>query len=242
MKPEFRILRDVAFAITVASLSFGAAAHTAWLEPNDDLVGGYVVRFGGHEGKTEPYDTDKLKAVAAYSADGDPLGVVREDGDGGTSMRVEGKAAVLTLTFDNGIWSRPEGARSVNKPMNEVPGAISGVSAIKYHKTIAQWGETATRTWKQPFELVPVDATPPVAGEPMRIRVLIDGEPVAGVKVAADESAEGTLSDANGIVTVTPQAGFNRLWAGQRTAVADDVRFTTLSIEYILAFDAEPAP
>lgn len=241
MSANTRTVFHIVFAFLLAALSFGALAHTAWLEANAESPGAYHARFGGHEGKTEPYDMDKLKAVAAFSAAGNPLVVVREDGDGGTRVRVDGEAAVLTLSFDNGVWSRPEGARMVNKPMNEVPGAISGVHAMKYHKTIAHWGEAATRSWQQPFELVPVDAAPPVAGSPMRIRVLIDGEPAVGVKVAADESADGTLTDANGIATVIPQAGLNILWAGQRTAIANDDRFTTLSIEYILAFDAESA-
>ena len=75
--------------------------------------------------------------------------------------------------------------------------------------------------------------------EALRLRVLIDGKPAAGIKVAADENEEGVLSDADGVVSVLPQAGFNKLWAGQRRAVSGDPRFTTVSVEYILAFDAE---
>ncbi|AVZ78122.1 DUF4198 domain-containing protein [Zoogloeaceae bacteirum Par-f-2] len=231
------ILRTALYSLVLAGTAVSAHAHTVWLEPEH---GFYRVMYGGHEGKTEPYPVEKLKSVFAYAADGTPLSVQREDDADGVRVRAAGEAAVLTLFFDNGIWSRPEGGRSVNKPMNEVPGATSAVQALKYHKTIARWGVAATRAWGQPFELVAVDQAPPRAGEPLRLRVLIDGKPAAGIKVAADESAPGVFSDAEGLVTVRPQAGFNKLWAGQRTAVSGDPRMTTVSIEYLLTFEAEP--
>lgn len=50
----------------------------------------------------------------------------------------------------------------------------------------------------------------------------------------------GSVSDADGFATIVPQAGFNRIWAGRRTEVKGEPRYTTLSIEYLLGFDAEP--
>lgn len=229
-------LQHITLTLALAGSATLAFAHTAWLEPEG---GGWRVLYGGHEGKVEAYPVEKLKSVVAYAADGTPVALQRQDDADGARVRAAGEAAVLLLFFDNGIWSRPEGGRSVNKPMNEVPGATSGVQALKYHKTIARWGAAATRAWGQPFEVVAVDEAPPRAGEALRLRVLIDGKPAAGIKVAADENEEGVLSDADGVVSVLPQAGFNKLWAGQRRAVSGDPRFTTVSVEYILAFDAE---
>lgn len=214
-----------------------AAAHTAWLE-RGDAGGQYRVVFGGHEGKTESYPASKVGTVTALGGDGSALPVVRREADDGVHLQVGGDAAVLLLSFDNGIWSKPDGGRSVNRPMNEVPGATSGVHAMKYHKTIARWGEAATRAWGQPFELVALDAAAPRAGAPLKLRVLIDGKPAAGIRLAIDEDAPGVTSDADGVATIVPRAGFNRIWSGQRSAVPGDARFTTLSIEYILGFEA----
>ena len=229
----------VALALTLALLAGTAAAHTAWLEIEDAEAGVWQVWFGGHEGKAETYPPEKLESVAAHAADGASLTVYRDDRADGVRVRADGDVAVWLVFFDNGVWSRPEGGRSVNRPMNEVPGAVSGVSAVKYHKTIVEWGEAATRAWGQPFEVVPLSAAPPVAGEPMRLQVLIDGQPVEGIKLAFDEYGDGVSTDADGVASIVPETGFNKIWAGKRFDVDDDPRFTTISYEYILGFEAD---
>lgn len=239
MKTPARLARGL-LATLLAVVATGAVAHTVWLE-RDTGTGQYRVVFGGHEGRAEAYAASKVGPLDAFAADGGTLPVVRSETADGVRMRIDGDAAVLLLSFDNGIWSRAEGGRSVEKPMNEVPGAVNGVHALKYHKTIARWGEAATRAWGQPFELVPAEAAAPRAGVPLKLRVLIDGKPAAGISVAAgEEGGPGAVSDADGYATIVPQAGFNRIWAGQRSEVGGDPRYTTLSIEYLLGFDAEP--
>ena len=198
-----------------------AAAHTAWLEPDPAAAGTYVVRFGGHAGKIESYPPEKLKSVQARDARGATLPVTTTARDG-VRVSVKGAPAVLTLHFDNGIYSRAEGGKSVPRPMNENPGATQGTHAVKYGKYIAAWGDAVTR---------------PV-GQPWQVRVLIDGKPAADIAVARDEgSADAVKTDADGVATFMPQRGPNKLWSGLRTPVTGDPRFTQLSIEYLLAFD-----
>ncbi len=231
-------LRRMALALALAGGIAPALAHTAWLEPDAD---GWRVLFDGHEGKTSPFPSEKLKTVEARAQDGSLLALRRVDTADGVTVHPDGQPAVLMLFFDNGIRARGADGKVVARPMNEVPGASSAVQLSKYHKTIVQWGAAATRSWGQPFELVPLDATAPLAGQPLRLRVLVDGKPAAGIKVGPDEKAPGTLSDADGVVTVLPQAGWNRIWSGQRSQVGGDPRFTNLSVEYILGFQAGPA-
>lgn len=38
--------------------------------------------------------------------------------------------------------------------------------------------------------------------------------------------------------TFVPKAGFNKLWAGHRIEQKDNPRYTELSYEYLLGFDA----
>jgi nickel transport protein len=215
-----------------------AAAHTAWLEPDPAAAGTYVVRFGGHAGKTESYPPEKLKSVQARDARGATLPVSTAAGADGVRVSVQGTPAVLTLHYDNGIYSRATGGKSLPKPMNENPGATQGTHAVKYGKYIAAWGEAVTRPFGQPFEVVPVSGAAPRAGQPWRVLVLIDGKPAADIAVARDEgSADAVKTDADGVATFVPQQGPNKLWSGRRTAVTGDPRFTQLSIEYLLAFD-----
>jgi nickel transport protein len=214
-----------------------AAAHTAWIEPAG--AQGFVLRFGGHEGKREPVDAAKLKSVLAFDAQGRAVQLQRSDGADGVHLQPQGEVALLALHFDNGFFSRDAAGKSVNRPMNEVPGATQGTWAVKYGKTIVRWGEIATRPVRQPFEVVPLLAGAPRAGQPIEVRVLIDGQPAADIEVArGDAGQDAVRTDAQGVARFVPQAGLNRLWAGRRTAVSGDPRYTQLSIEYALVFEA----
>lgn len=234
-----------ASALTLATLGVfatgTAAAHTVWLDDDAAQPGSYVVMYGGHEGRTERYDAGKLGAVAAVDAGGAAVAVARRDAADGVRLTPAAAVDVLTLAFDNGYWSRTAGGRSVNRPMNEIAGAAGGVHAIKFHKRIVRWGEAATRRYGQAFELVPVEAAAPRAGVPLRLRVLIDGRPAAGIRVAFGEEDTGpgsALSDADGIASVMPVPGLNRLWSGRRVALTGDPRATEQSTEYSLVFEA----
>lgn len=239
-RPANPFVRKIVCALGLSAALGLAQAHSVWLEPLPGLPGTYQVQLGGH-GKLERYPLHKVKSVAAFDADGRSVDVKRSEQAQGLQVSALGKAAVMLVHFDGGIWSRAEGKRSVNLPMTEVSGAISGVHAVKYHKTIIGWGSTALRSWGQPFELIPLDPAPPRGGTPMRLRVLIDGRPASGIKIGPDEDAIGALSDDAGIAVVVPQAGANKVWAGRRTPVPAEPRFSTLSIEYSLSFHAEPA-
>lgn len=232
-----RIMQSVAAAYVALLCAGSATAHTAWIEPAG--AQGFVLRFGGHAGKREPYEPTKLKSVQAVDAQGRAVQLERTDAADGVRLQPQGEAALLALHFDNGFFSRDAAGKSVNRPMNEVPGATQGTWAVKYGKTIVRWGEVVTRPLKQPFEVVPLAAATPRAGQPMLVRVLIDGQPAADVEVArGDAGQDSARTDAQGVARFVPQAGLNRLWAGRRAAVAGDPRHTQLSIEYALVFEA----
>lgn len=231
-------LRAALAAIALFGASTQAGAHTVWLEADTAHPGDYRVMFGGHAGKTESYDMAKLGAVAARDASGKPVVLQRRDGADGVRLSPAAKPALLIVAFDNGYWSKNAKGKSINRPMTEVPDAVSGVHAIKYHKTIVQWTDAVTHATGQPFELVPVSASAPRAGQPLQLRVLIDGKPAAGIKLAFGEEGSDAMSDAQGVASIVPQPGINRLWAGQRLNVQGDPRLTESSIEYSLVFTA----
>ncbi len=216
-----------------------ALAHVAWFSPDSENPGQFVVLFG-HGEELESYPPEKLKAVAAFSASGEPLELPRTDGEHQVFVTPLPETAAMTLHFDNGIWSRAEGRPSVNVPMNENPGATRGVWAVKYHKAILNWGEIATIPLGQPYELVAVDGTLPRAEEPLTLQVLIEGQPTAGIRVGLSEDDKGVLSDEQGLVTLTPVEGPNLFWSGQRTPIEDHPAYTQISIEYVFSFEALP--
>lgn len=234
MKPSSLLLAAVALAA-----STGALAHTVWLRQDATRPEVFQLYYGGHAGAIQPYQADRLKTVSALDAAGAELPVTRSGAADRVRLQVSGAPAVIALHFDNGIHTRTGTGPSVKRPMNEVEGAISATNAQKYHKTIVRWGaDLVVRPLGQPFEVVPLSAQAPRAGEPMRVRVLIDGEPAADVRIGRGEDNGEGVTDAGGVAVFTPEAGFNRIWAGRRIPVSDDPRFTELSYEYAFGFTA----
>ena len=217
-----------------------ASAHTVWLRAAEQ-AGSWTMLFGGHEGKVVGYAPEKLTSVTGIAADGRRVPVARTLADDGFfRLTPDAAASQIVIAFDNGIHTRRSDGPSVEKPMNEVPTAISAVRAQKYHKTIVRWDAQAAKPAGQPFEVVPLTAAQPKAGQPMQMRVLIDGQPAAGIGIARDEEGKDVVTDARGIASFVPQAGYNKLWAGQRTPVSGNPAYTQLSIEYTLGFEALP--
>lgn len=213
-----------------------AHAHNVWLEP--DAQGGYVVQFGGHEGRLETFPADKLRSVQAYDLRGRRIAMAVQAQPGGARVTPERQAALLAAHFDNGYFSRAGDGPMVNKPMDENPGATSGVHAVKFHKTFIQWGIISKKALGQRFEIVAKTHLTPQAGEPVQFQVLLDGKPREGVRVSLGEKGAPANTDANGLVTVKPEAGVNQLLAIVRLPVSGDPKTTSLSYEYLLAFPA----
>lgn len=126
-------------------------------------------------------------------------------------MQPERRVALLAVHFDNGYFSRVGDGPMVEKPMNENPGATSGVHAVKYHKTIIAWGAFARRPLVQPIEIVPLAHQILLAGQPLRVQALLGGKPVEGIRLSLGEHGMPAFTAAN-------------------------VRTTSLSHEYLLAF------
>lgn len=231
-------LRSLLAATALTLLSPLVSAHTVWLESTDS-ANGYAVRFGGHAGVLEDFPPAKLEQVSAIDAAGEPVAVAREDLAAGVRLQTAEPASVLTLYFNNGIWSRLPDGRSENLPMDQVEGAESAVNAVKYHKYIARWDAQATQPQGQAFELLPLDAEAPAAGQPVRLKVLIDGQPAQGIALAFGEEGDDAVSDAEGVAVLIARSGVNRIWSGQRLAVADNPAYTQLSTEYSLVFHAQ---
>jgi len=213
-----------------------AQAHNVWLEP--DASGAYVVQFGGHEGKLETFPAEKLRSVQAFDLRGRKIDVAIRALPGGARVTPRRQAAMLAAHFDNGFFSKAGDGPMVNKPMNENPGATSGVHAVKFHKTFIRWGAISRKELGQTFEIVATSHRTPHAGEPVQFQVLLEGKPIEGVRVSLGEKGEPVATDANGMATVRPTAGANQLLAILRQPVAGDPRTNSRSYEYLLAFPA----
>lgn len=233
--------RQLILSALLACCASGAMAHTVWLEAVPNASGNFQVKFGGHAGKLETYQPQKIKTIEAVDKQGKKLVVKQAITADGVRLHVDGSPSLISMHFDNGIHARGSSGPSVEKPMNEVPGATRATYAVKYHKTVVDWSPLVAKTIAQPFEVVPLSATQPTAGQPFRVRVLQDGKPVAGVKLGHGEegTASDPVTDADGVAAFVPKNGFNRLWAGKRIAVTGNPKYTELSYEYSFGFNAK---
>lgn len=226
---------QLATALAALALGLGSAqAHNVWLVP--DANGAYLVQFGGHEGKLEEYNSDKLKAVTAYDRRGRKIDVSSAAVANGVRVKPEREPALLAAEFDNGFFSKTDTGPMVNKPMDQNPGATSGVHARKFHKTVIQWGLIARKELGQAFEIIGTQSKDPQAGQPMKVQVLKDGKPVAGVRLSIGEDGQPVTSAADGTATVIPVEGNNQLLAILRLPVKGDAKTTQRSYEYLFAF------
>ncbi len=235
------MVRKIGIIALLGSLALAvpAAAHTVWMVPEKGKIQSWHVLFGGHAGKTDAYPTAKLKTVKAVGSDGKALAIRRTNARDGVHLTFSGQPSVILAHYDNGIHTTRSDGPSVEKPMKEVPNAIKGVRATKYHKTIAAWTPAAIRTYGQPFEVVPLSAAQPFAGKPFSIRILIGGKPAAGIAIARNEEGRDAVTDAQGVARFIPVRGYNKLWAGQRLSIKGNPDFTEDSIEYSFGFFAK---
>lgn len=225
-------------SLLLALCTLPVAAHTVWLERSAAVQGQFLVHFGGHAGKLDAYLPERVSAVVALDDASQPLAIERVDSADQVRLRVPRTCVLIGLHYDNGIYSRTGSGPSVPKPMNEVEGAISATRPLKYHKTLLRFGAAAlTEALGQPFEIVPLNAAMPVAGEPWHFRVLLEGQPAAGIKYGRGEDTGEGMTNDDGTGSFVPQAGFNKLWAGIRLQVKDNPAYTELSYEYLLSFE-----
>lgn len=197
--------------IILMTCSMAAQAHEAWVA----LEGPAHAIYYGHLDKPERnYDAAKIGKVAAYDANGKSLAVELDRGAAPATLRANG-AAVLLLDFDNGYWSKTvEGSKPL--PKNRLSGVLSSARSLKYGKTLLVWSAAAQRTYGQRLEIVPGQDEAPAAGEPLRLRVLFEGKPLANATVQLEGYKRPEVkTDAEGFARVElGQSGMQVIVAG----------------------------
>ena len=198
---------STAAVLAACFLAQAAGAHAAWFAQHanrlsfifglgaDDLD---TVKRLSHVTSVDGYDSSFKPVPARLEADG-PLVVVDS----------VPKLAVVTSVMDYGLWSKPPGdAEWVAKGRDEVPNATLSEKNYKFAIHIA--GPLTTPIPPLPhqtLEVVPVDAKlPTLKGQPLKLRALFHGKPIAGVKLLRDfvndPDGETVTTGADGTATI----------------------------------------
>lgn len=220
--------------LSAASL---ALAHDTFFEQTSPAQAGqFVVRFAD-EGKPLAYPPAKLKRVWAYNAGGQQVALQLTPTPEIVRISAPSEAVMMALEFENGFFSRTNPALpSIERPMNEVPGAVMGTWAKKSGKYITQWTTPVLKPVGTQLEIVPQSASIPKPGETLRVQVLWEGKPIEGIVLSKGEKDPGEKTDANGMANYKVHAGHNFIWSERRIMVQNDPRYTTLAVATNLIF------
>lgn len=149
-----------------------------------------------------------IENVAGYDAQWKPIPTQLRVAGPLLLVDSDGEPVVVAAVLQNGIWSRTPDGEWLKKGRDEVPNATISEKTIKYAVHIV--GALSTPLPPLPehtLQLVPVDATLPAKmGQPLKLRVLHKGKPVAGARVLTDfvndPDGQPVKSAADGSVTI----------------------------------------
>lgn len=203
----------IALALVSLLFSTAAQAHDLWLERQGD---GFVLRYG-HPGAPLPIDAAKVKAIRCAA----PAKELRESAAfAPTEVKVEGRCAALSATFEGGDWSlTPDGEK--NLPRSKVPDAVKAWRSRQFAKWIDPARAEARAPVGDALEIVPVaDLARVKRGDKATFRVLLEGKPVPGAIVSIAHRALGETDSAGEARVKLRATGTETIHASVRRRIA----------------------
>lgn len=199
-------LAAVLAATTLALHALPGQAHGIWFAQRADRLA--LVYGDGAEDLDAVKRLPKLTSVEGFGRDGAPVPVKLTPEGRLPFVDLTGGPAVLSATMNNGLWSKTPDGRWHGKGKDELPDAAISGRYMKYatHLVSLPQGHVAPVPG-QALQIVPVGTKFPLhKGEPLTVRVLFQGRPLAGAKVwpdmVTDPDAEPLVADREGLVTL----------------------------------------
>lgn len=157
-----------------------------------------VVGFSSND---EAYPTAKVVGARALSARGKELAVTRRDDSAGyVALKPATDAALLYVDMDYGFYGRDAAGKFSAGRKSANPAAVFGLQAIKQNITVLAPWQGAVASRGRGLEIIPLET--PLAlkrGDTLKLRVLLDGQPLAGVRLWEDfVGNDSLLSPATG--------------------------------------------
>jgi len=197
-------------AAATAAAAFGLAApaadaHAIWFAQRSKQLA-FIYGVGAD-------DLDSVKRlplvekVAGYDAQYKPVPTKLRPAGPMVMVDSDSPATVVTGVMFNGIWAKMPDGEWVKKGKDEAPEATITTKNYKYAVYLNGPLSAPLPSFPdQVVQIVPVDAIPEKMGQPMKVRVLYKGKPIAGARVIADlvndPDAEKIVTDADGVATI----------------------------------------
>ena len=218
------------------------SAHGLWTEQRR----GNIEIIYGHGAEDNAFKAQKISGAWAYDAEGKMIPVTVQRLADHARLQPLKSPAVLAVALDNGMWSQTANKKWINEGRSKVPGAIESTQTFKYSLAIYQPGAKLPKLDQMKLLILPeVDPLTVGPGKSLPVRVLLDGKPVAGVKLVGDyRSAPNTLStetDAEGRAQVLVRnEGLNVIAAQVEVQLKDNPDVASRGLFSSLTFLGEP--
>ncbi len=237
--------------LLLASLALGAASaawgHGIWFAQRADRLA--LIYGDGAEDLDVVKRLPKITAVGGVGAQGKPVPVTLEPEGRLAFVNVDHKPALVTAAMNNGLWSKDAAGRWHGKGRDEVPDATLSARYLKYATHLVTLPTGALEPVPGlALQIVPVAAKfPRHKEEPLTVRVMFEGRPLAGAKVWQDlvTDPDGTphVADAEGRVTLRVRnQGLNVLKTEHEGASIDPGKTDRTHHVATLSFVLEHAP
>lgn len=225
----------------VLSLPLAAGAHGAWVAERWGNLG--VVY--GHGAGDDPYDPARITQALAIAEDGATTPVEVDKREKHAILKPEGEPAAILMTFDNGYWTEKTDGKWVNEAKDKVADAKAAGHYIKNSLSLLHAHGALPAFPKQDLQILPLDN--PIgrkAGDPIRLRVLHDGKPLAGAVVTLDYVNQASLksepTDADGeVIVAIRNDGLNVLAVDHSLPLENDPKADLVGYTATLSFVAE---
>ncbi|MBK5376018.1 DUF4198 domain-containing protein [Pseudomonas sp. TH43] len=229
--------------VLIAALFAGqVSAHGLWTEQRR----GNIEVIYGHGAEDNAFKARKISGAWAYDASGKMIPVTVERLADHARLKPLKTPAVMAVALNNGMWTQTADKKWINEGRSKVPDAIEATQTFKYSLAIYQPGAKLPKLDQIKLLIVPeVDPLTVGPGNSLPVRVLLDGKPVAGVKLIGDyRSAPNTLStetDKDGRAQVLVRnEGLNVIAAQVEVPVKDSPDVNSRGLFTSLTFLGEP--
>jgi uncharacterized GH25 family protein len=160
-----------------------ASAHGLWTEQRR----GHIEVIYGHGAEDDPYKPQKVSRAWAYDLHGKMIPVTVEQLTDHARLEPIHPPAVVAVAFDNGMWSQTADKKWVNQGRSKVPGATSSTHTFKYSLAFHHEGGKVPELDRLKLVIVPQQDPLLVGpGNPLTVKVLLNGKPAAGLKLIGD--------------------------------------------------------
>ncbi|MHA6492608.1 DUF4198 domain-containing protein [Pseudomonas borbori] len=170
-------------AAAAALLIADASAHGLWTEQRR----GNIETVYGHGAEDNAFKAEKISGAWAYDAQGKMIPVTIERLTDHARLQPLKPPAMLGVALDNGPWSLTPDKQWINQGRSKVPNSTESLHTFKYSLAIYQEGAKLPKLEQLKMVILPeADPLKVGPGNPLPVRVLVDGKPVAGVELVGD--------------------------------------------------------